>query len=446
VKRITIAFTLSLCLLAACSTKSTELPIAGLADMAQDAGMYHGLEPNVSLLAPDAQKAAYAHFLEEHFSPWQRTEPKFEVSKIFWGLNSYDPGELYGENTLPRSPAWMDQMREDSRVPQYPSMSRKAIAVVNTSMRAVPTNQPAFQDFSKAGEGYPFDYMQHSLVLAGTPLYATHISADRAWILVESRFAFGWVPVTDIGWVDNVFMTMFRTGTYAAITRDDVPITDTNGNYRFTGHVGTLLPVMEGDFNNGNLPVIIPARTVRGDAVPQVSFLPKAFIEQAPVPATPTNFTRVIDAMLGRQYGWGGMYEDRDCSAALMDLMVPFGIYLPRNSKEQIEFGTMAIMEGMSREQKKHFMNKTATPFLTLVGKPGHIMLYIGQKNGEPVIFHSAWGLKTKKNGKYGRRVIGGAVISTLEPGLNLPDLARPKGILLEYVNAISTLPEPQTK
>lgn len=68
-------------------------------------------------------------------------------------------------------------------------------------------------------------------------------------------------------------------------------------------------------------------------------------------------------------------------------------------------------------------------------------MLYIGQRNGEPVVFHSVWGLKTKINGKLGRKIIGGAVITTLEPGLEQPDLARPDGILLETVYSASNLP-----
>lgn len=428
-------------LLTACSTTTPGSPIMDLVTLPQDAGAYHDLAPDTPILSEQAQDRAYIHFMAEHFGPWHRSQPKYTEDQVFWGLTTYASKQLHGENTLPRTLAWMERMREYSRVPQYPSLNRRAIAVTNTSMRVLPTNQPAFYDFDMAGEGYPFDYMQNSLVLAGTPLYASHISADRAWILVESRFAFGWVPATDIAWVDDGFISIFQTGIYGAITRDDVPLTDGDGNYRFTGHVGTILPIMDHGFGGNGVAFIIPGRTQRGDAVAQVSFVPSAFAAQVPLAATPANFTQLANAMLGRQYGWGGLYEDRDCSAATMDLMAPFGIYLPRNSSQQIKVGTSISLEKMSRQEKKRLITQVATPFLTLVRKPGHIMLYVGQQNGQPIVFHSVWGLKTKKRGGYGRKVIGGAVITTLEPGLNQPDLARPEGIILESVYAISTLP-----
>lgn len=68
-------------------------------------------------------------------------------------------------------------------------------------------------------------------------------------------------------------------------------------------------------------------------------------------------------------------------------------------------------------------------------------MLYIGQQDGQPVVFHATWGLKTRTRDGYGRHVIGRAVITTLEPGVELPNIDKPNGILLETTKAISTLP-----
>ncbi len=440
-KRLSICLFCLLLTVGACSTRSTTTPIRDLTDLPQDAGAFHGLNSETPLLSPQQQKTAFTHFLAEHFGPWERSQPTHTADEVFWGLARYENRTAYGENTLPLDAKWIDRMREDSRVEQYPSLHLRAIAVTNTSMRVLPTHRPVFDDFNKPGEGFPFDYMQNSLVLAGTPLLATHVSADRAWILVESRFAFGWVPVRDIGWVDDGFISIFKTGTYAAITRDDVPVADGDGNHRFTAHIGTLLPIMRTGTEGSDTALLIPARSRRGDAVAQVAFLPEKVLSPAPIPATPSNFTRLINAMLNRPYGWGGLYEGRDCSAAIMDLMAAFGIYLPRNSSQQIAVGTLTKLDGLSRENKKKAILAQSTPFLTLVRKPGHIMLYIGQHNGQPVIFHATWGLKTKTRKGYGRKIIGRAVITTLEPGKELPDLARPGGILLETTSAISTLP-----
>lgn len=436
-----LTFVLFVLLLAGCATTSPHQPIRDMVDLPQDAGAYTALSPSTPLLSPQAQQVAYRRFLEEHFSPWERSAPKHLAEDVFWGLDKFENKKMFGENTLPRPEQWMKRMRALSRVEAYPSMGRKAISVTNTSMRVLPTNQPLFYDFSRPGEGYPFDYMQNSLVLAGTPLFASHLSGDRAWVMVESRFAYGWVRVTDIAWVEDGFASIFRTGTYGSITSDDVPIVDVDSNFRFMGHVGTILPVLEGGNGHNGLAFIVPARAQNGQAVPYVAFVPNKLASIAPLSPTPEQFASLANAMMGRPYGWGGLYQDRDCSAAIMDLMAGFGIYLPRNSSQQIKEGSYASLKGLSRLEKKQFIIKHATPFLTTIRKPGHIMLYIGERDGNPIIFHAAWGLKVERNGKIGRKVLGGAVVTTLEPGLELPELVKPSGVLLETVSGMATLP-----
>lgn len=430
-----------LLLFAGCATTSPNLPIRDIVELPQDAGAYHELNQDERLLSSEAQQAAYTHFLAEHFGPWERREPKHTAEEVFWGLTSFSGKTMFGQNTLPRDSGWMERMRILSRVEHYPSMHRRAITVTNASMRVLPTNTPLFHAFTRPGEGFPFDYMQNSLVLAGTPLLATHISADQAWVLVESRFTYGWIHSTDIAWVEDKFASIFQTGAYAAITRDDVPISDANATFLFMGHVGTILPIMDGSQENNGFALMVPTRAQNGLAIPSVAFVPSQFTAQTPIPATPANFTKLANAMMGRQYGWGGLYEDRDCSASIMDLMAGFGIYLPRNSSQQIKVGAYASLDGMSRQEKKHFLSTHATPFLTTIRKPGHIMLYVGKHHGQPVVFHSTWGLKTRNNGKIGRKIIGSTVITTLEPGMELRDLARPEGVLLETVSGMATLP-----
>jgi cell wall-associated NlpC family hydrolase len=427
---------------AACAPKN-EGPIADLRNLTQDAGAYHGRDPDTPLISPEAQAASYTDFLHAHFAPWSRARASITTDEAYWGLAAYGKDRIYGENTLPRDPQWLTRLGEYARRDQYPSMSRRAIAVTNADMRVLPTLPPSFHDPSRAGEGFPFDIMQNSLVLAGTPLLATHTSADRAWVLVESRFTFGWVRATDIAWVDDGFEKFFRTGSYGAITRDDVPVLDNDGNYRFTTHIGAILPILDGGFGGNGIAFVIPVRDQHGQAVAQVAFLPESVARRAPVPATPANFTRLINAMLGRPYGWGGLYEGRDCSQAVMDLMAACGITLPRNSGPQSKIGEVVDLAGLDRQSKKQAIIDRATPFLTLVRKPGHIMLYLGQHKDEPVIFHAVWGLKTMTGDKPGRKIIGGAVITTLEPGLELPDLVRPGGIILETVTSINTLSTP---
>ena len=417
--------------------------MADLASLPQDAGAYHGLDPDEPLLASGVQEAAYRSLLAGYFGPWDRQEPATPEADVFWGFDRYGKERLFGENTLERGPEWIERMRAASRVDEYPSMGRRAIAVTNAPMRVMPTAEPAFFDPAEAGEGYPFDYIQNSLILAGTPLFVTHSSADGEWVLVETHFTWGWVRARDVAWVDDAFADAYRTGSYGSVIRDRVPVTDGKGQFLFMGEVGMVLPVVQGGEAADGLVFVVPARDDEGRAVSHFTHLPEECAAKMPLAATPANFVRLANEMLGRPYGWAGLYGHRDCSSLTMNLMTPFGILLPRHSSRQIASGVRIPLKGLSRLEKKRVILDTATPFLTLVGKPGHVMVYIGQRDGQPVVMHATWGLKTVTGGGYGRKVIGAAVITTLEPGLERDDLARPEGILLESVYAISVLPGP---
>jgi hypothetical protein len=145
---------------------------------------------------------------------------------------------------------------------------------------------------------------------------------------------------------------------------------------------------------------------------------------------------------MGQPYGWGGLYGNRDCSATLQDLFTPFGIELPRNSRDQIEAGPAVDLSGLDREAKLARIREAGVPWRTLLYKPGHILLYLGELDGEPVALHTMWGVKTRGPwGREGRRVVGATVITTLSPGTELDRLA-PDGDLLESLTALRVLGE----
>jgi hypothetical protein len=60
-------------------------------------------------------------------------------------------------------------------------------------------------------------------------------------------------------------------------------------------------------------------------------------------------------------------------------------------------------------------------PYLTLLWRRGHIMLYIGTYQGEPLVFHNMWGISTRNLlGRKGKVIVGHAAITTLHPGREL--------------------------
>lgn len=53
-------------------------------------------------------------------------------------------------------------------------------------VRALPTDDPLFNDPRQAGEGYPFDNLQMSSLRPGTPVYTLTKSKDQRWQYVVS--------------------------------------------------------------------------------------------------------------------------------------------------------------------------------------------------------------------------------------------------------------------
>jgi cell wall-associated NlpC family hydrolase len=415
--------------------------IADLRRMPQSAGAYIS-EPSPRPFMTSERLAAYAeNFVREYFSPWDRQSPKHALETIHWPFKEWREGSVYAENTLPIAQARLDALLRTADFENYPSMSMHGISVCETSMRAVPSEGPVFFDFDRAGEGFPFDYNQNSLLHAQTPVFVSHATKDGQWLHVESRFTFGWVPRRHIAFMADDDIRAFRSAPLAAFVKDDVPVTGPYGKHRFTGRIGALAPVVGGSTEEKqSLDILLVDRDETGQAVLLSAEVSARDAAPQPLPADAESLAQLLDEMMGQAYGWGGLYGNRDCSALLMDLFAPLGIALPRNSKRQAAFGRFISLKGLGPEAKEQLIRENGKPFATFLWHPGHIMLYLGQYEGRAAVAHAVWGVKTKRKGIEGRHVIGKTVITSLEPGKELPDISLPGGSRLLSLEGMTFL------
>jgi hypothetical protein len=86
----------------------------------------------------------------------------------------------------------------------------------------------------------------------------------------------------------------------------------------------------------------------------------------------------------------------------------------------QGKVGKVISFKNMTDEEKIETIKKDAIPFETLLYKRGHIVLYVGTYDDKIVVFHNTWGIKTNKDGKEGRFIIGKPIFSTLTVGKHL--------------------------
>lgn len=393
-------------------------PIRDIQRLKQDHVVYlQSDSADAVLVPPEEQRRQDRCYNTRFFSPWHRTSPRYTRDDVEKEFREGFGKTGFGENRRPHDPSWMRRVYANAQLEGYPNAGRRAIAVVPVHMRTIPTRKPFFRFCNPVACDYPFDRFQQTLAAVNTPLWVSHVSADGAWLLAETGFTYGWIPARDVAWVDEAFAGRWEAGRYLAILRDDVSLHSVDGRFLFKASVGMMLPEEGGTDDEHH--VLAAVADGSGQAVIRQAKLPKEAAVRKPLPLTRRNLARVANVMVGQPYGWGGLYENRDCSAMIRDFFAPFGIWLPRNSKDQARDGGRWVDLSMLRPaEKERVIRRDGVPYLTLLYLKGHIMLYLGVHDDDVLVFHNFWSVRTKtKTGSMRKRIVGQAAITTLRPG-----------------------------
>jgi len=265
-------------------------------------------------------------------------------------------------------------------------------------------------------------------------------------LFAETGFVAGWLPTDDVAWVDEAFRAAYQSGSYAALLRDDVTLRDAAGDFLTQTHLGAIFPVVALD--EAGLQLLVPVRDADGVALVRSARVAPALAALKPLPLQPGRISQLANRMLGQLYGWGGLYENRDCSATLRDLFTPFGIWLPRNSADQAKSGgSFQDLAKLTKTEKRDRLLQQGVPFYTLIWLKGHIGLYLGPDpaSGEPLLLHNMWGVRTTdRNGREGRAVVGRLAITSLRPGEERPDVE--SGRFYDRILGMTVLPGIEAK
>tara|TARA_B100000427_G_scaffold177365_1_gene147521 strand:+ start:3033 stop:4373 length:1341 start_codon:yes stop_codon:yes gene_type:complete len=417
---------LIICLsLAGCKSKdylTDEVTIEDLLTIEQDHKKYITASKQNKLIIPkEYHRTLEKKYREKFLSPWNSKKASISKNTVKKQFNKLQHKDTVGENKKKISESWTQKLKRNANLDKYPNYTKRGITIANTNLRLLPTHKPIFKEFSDNSNGYPFDNNQNSKLPANTPILITHITADNAWVLVETPFAFGWVPIRDIAYTGKKFMRAFKNHKkYIAITKDDFGIKTKTGTYLYQGFIGMTFPITQKTKQSFEI-IVARASSTRWAYIDKAR-IPIPSAKRKPFALTNKNIGLICENLINQPYGWGELYYNRDCSAMIRDLFAPFSIWLPRNSQAQAKHGGLFIdISQMEEEQKEEFIIENGIPYLTLLWFPGHIMLYIGEKENKSLIFHNIWGLRTKD--KLKRKIIGKAVITSLKPGEELPNV-----------------------
>ncbi|HOI16938.1 MAG TPA: SH3 domain-containing protein [Geobacteraceae bacterium] len=383
-------------------------------------------------LAPGCRDFLLADFLRNQYSPWRESVPRSHIADAVQAMREHAQWTWYGENRRKVSPDRLAELLANCDLERLPSMDRPAVALSPSSMRVLPTTVP----FLKKADDFPFDRIQNAAVAMNEPLRVLHVSADGLWVFVKGPDASGWVESRDVGYINEAQAGEWMNRELMVVVRDGALLSDANGGAIATVKVGALFPRVG---ENGNFHIVSVAIPSDGHQVRVVNArIPKDSAQRFPLDLNREGVAMVGNQLLGKPYGWGGLYHNRDCSSMIRDFFLPFGIWLPRGSYNQIHSGNAISLNGLSNDEKERVLREKGVPFLTLVYLKGHIMLYVGNINGRPLVFHSSWGVSLSDGeGSVSKHVIGKSIVSTLTPGSEL-DLA--SGTLLDKVRSILVL------
>jgi cell wall-associated NlpC family hydrolase len=377
-----------------------------------------------------------------YFSVWHQREPFYaQANAVSMDSKKFSANLGFGENKRKHTNGWYKKLLHNAALDNYPNARYRAITTRNTDLRSLPTQRPHFSSPGGDSDGWPFDNLQRSTVAGNTPIFVCHLSADKAWALVETCFTFGWMPVDDFARVDKNFIKKWESGRYAVITKDQTTIIDENGNFGLRSSIGYIFPFVRETPEKMEI-LIAALNKSSGYAVIKHGYISREAAAVKPMRLNSLNVVKIANELLGEPYGWGGLYGNRDCSSMTRDFFTPFGIWLPRHSEDQVkETGYYVDLQGIAPEQKEKMIIEKGIPYLTLLWRKGHVMLYIGAQNGQALIFHNIWGIKTKDlRRREGRKIIGQAVITTLRPGRELRNFDAAAGDLLTNIAGMSIL------
>ena len=387
---------------------------------------------NLNFITNDTANTKYqdtaklsVNYLEHYFSAWRQNFSGAKQKDILAieqkQIAAFSKFPGFGANAQRYDATWMLKIAHTMNLEAYPNLKMRAIITRDSALRLLPTIDPSYSDWYKAGQGYPFDNLQISMLNVNTPVYVLHESSNGEWVLVITPYkSVGWVKTLDIGYINNTYIKKWMTKNQVVAIFDKQPLFDQYMRFYTSSRIGQLFPLYK--TTKSYYQVIMPLRNHDGYALPKIVNIRKTKARLWPIAISKKNIANLANNMLAQTYGWGELNNYRDCSSAMQALFAPFAIWLPRNSKNQVmSAGKFIDLSRYNKQQKLNIIITKGDPFLTLLWAPGHIVLYIGVKDGRAYIFHNLWGLKTKNyfSAETGRAIVGRAAITPLDFGAN---------------------------
>ena len=282
---------------------------------------------------------------------------------------------------------------------------RFGITVKRTEMRVFPTADRVFAEPAD----FESDMFIETALYPVEPLAILHESADGKWLFAQSYNYLAWLPAEAVAFSDRQSLFEYLdTDSFLVVTgkglltgynprRPEISELQLDMGARVPLSPAGEIPMdIDGQHPAGNYVVKLPARGPDGQLEFRTGLIAKSEdVRVGYLPLTRHNIITQAFKFLGQRYGWGGMFNTRDCSAFIMDNYRSMGVWLPRNAGEQGKQAigiTHSLNPAMTLAERQAVFDRL--PAGTPVYMAGHAMLYLGRQNDDYYIIHDFAGFR----------------------------------------------------
>ena len=303
---------------------------------------------------------------------------------------------------------------------------RFGITLRRADMRTWPTKDVVF----KTQETFDLDRFQENGLFPADVVAVLNESADGEWYFVQSYNYSAWVQKERVIVGDRQQIMQYRDAENFLIVAGGKVTTNFNPKVEAISELqldmGVRLPLLDPDSIEHNIdgqntrsshPVLLPSRDRNGELEFRTALIGRnQNVCVGYMPFTRRNILHQSFKFLGERYGWGHAYNARDCSGLVMEVYKTFGILLPRNSVQQRNSpigNNMLVGSADSAEEKLEML--AACDVGDLLYCPGHVMLYLGNCDGEPYVIHSLYGAGwIEEDGTFQEGALNGVAVTPL--------------------------------
>lgn len=248
-----------------------------------------------------------------------------------------------------------------------------------------------------------YDKLVMSEFMPLLPLAVLHESADGNWYYVVMYGFCGWIEKERVGLCRSRedWLSRMKNSNVLVVTGRELRLPEDPYCPELSSLVlpmGTAMPLTSGDEElilgrrRGYAchTVVLPTRGEDGYIVDRLAFVPVSDdVSVGYLPYTAENELRLAFKFLGDRYGWAGMFSSNDCSGLIHQVFACFGFCLPRTAAAIMKVQGFAALDLSPYSVTEKLVGLESLSAGTLLGFPGHIMVYLGSVDGKAYVLSS---------------------------------------------------------